>query len=365
MAEELNIWLIGGGLAIGVLFGMVVQQSRFCMLSAVTNLVLMRDYRQLHAVLAAIAVAVIGTQILESGGWVAVAESSYRTARLDWAGTLLGGLVFGFGTVLAGGCAGRTVVCAAEGNLGSLLVLLVFAFAAMMTLYGVLSPLRVSLVEATATELSRGDASIATLLGLPSWALTMTIGVVCLAVILFVGRGGRSTGLVVAGALVGMLVVAGWWVTGYLAQDEFELTVRRPGSLVFAGPLARAGLYVTSQSIPWSVFSIPMVFGVMLGAAVTAIVTRTFRWTPPQADQVGYYLIGGLMMGIGAILAGGCNIGNGLSGISTLSVKAVIAIAAIIVGTRLALAWLLHKEEYEQAPAPGNAKIHAPQGSPL
>ncbi|MEK7759331.1 MAG: YeeE/YedE thiosulfate transporter family protein, partial [Pseudomonadota bacterium] len=110
MTQELNLWLIGGGLGFGVLFGIIVQRSRFCVLAAVSNWVLMRDLRQVHGYLAAVAVAVAGTAVLELTGVVPVAESIYRSARVDWQGALAGGAMFGFGVVLAGGCVGRLLV---------------------------------------------------------------------------------------------------------------------------------------------------------------------------------------------------------------------------------------------------------------
>lgn len=65
MWEQFNPWLAGGGLGIGIAFGFIAQRSRFCVVAAFSNLVLMRDYRQLHAYLTALGVAVLGTFALE------------------------------------------------------------------------------------------------------------------------------------------------------------------------------------------------------------------------------------------------------------------------------------------------------------
>jgi uncharacterized membrane protein YedE/YeeE len=308
------------------------------MMAAVSNLVLMRDRRQLHAYLAAVAVATLGTHLLEAGGWVAIAESSYRGTRLDWAGALFGGLLFGFGSTLAGGCAGRTLVNAAEGNAGGLLALLAFALAATITQFGVLGPWRVWLSETTAVQLSTGTASIAALTGLPPLALALAVSLGCIAVIALAAKRVGHPGPVLAGVAIGALVVAGWWVTGYLAQDEFAAI--RPTSLTFSGPLARGQLWLTTGETSGQGFDMALVAGVLVGAAVTAIARQSWRWVPPNPDQIGQGLLGGVLMGVGAILAGGCNIGQGLSGISTLSLGSVLAVAAIFAGMRLGVGWL-------------------------
>lgn len=344
MSEEFNTWLIVGGFLVGLAFGAVVQRSRFCMVAALSNLVLIRDTRQLRSVITAIAVAVLGTQVLESAGWVAVADASYRVARIDWAGAIGGGLIFGFGAMLAGGCAGRTVVGAAEGNGGALLTLMALAIGAMVSLYGVIAPLRQWLASTTSVTLTSGDASVAKLLGLSPWVFAAVIGVVSLTIVWVLDRRAPGKGLILTGVLVGSLIVAGWFVTGYLSIDEFDYHVHRPSSVSFAGPVARAGIYLVSQGNVAHNFGVPLVIGVLLGSAGSAWSKRTLRWRPPQVSRIGYHLTGGLLMGVGAIFAGGCNIGNGLSGVSTCSIEAITATIAIIAGMRLGLSWLQHAE---------------------
>jgi hypothetical protein len=332
-----RILLIGGAL-IGLGFGAAVQRSRMCMMAAVSNRVLMGDSRQMHAYLLAVAVAVAGTAGLEAGGWVPIAESAYRGGRIDWLGTSLGGLLFGFGAVLAGGCVGRTLVAAAEGNGGSLLALLVFALAAAATQYGMLEPLRVWLFTSTAVDLPGGTAALAELLGLPGWALAGLFVAACLVVVLGTGRRGRSLPLLSAGAAVGALVVAGWWLTGHLAQDEFDPA--RPQSLTFSGPVARAMVYLTTGGLAERGFDLALLTGTLAGAVASSLLGNGFRWVAPAPRQVAQAMSGGTLMGIGAILAGGCNFGQGLSGLSTLSLGSVIAVTGIVAGMRLGLAWL-------------------------
>ncbi len=342
MDDGINLWLLLGGLGLGAIFGILVQRASFCMMAAMSNLALMRDYRQLHAWMAAAAVAILGTLALESTGLVEIGASAYRNPRLDWAGAVLGGLIFGFGTTLAGGCAARTVVRVAEGNVGSLLTLVSYGLAAMITLFGLLEPARGWLIEHTALALPSGDASLATALNLPSLLLGFTLALVFGLIIVFTGRQHRDLRLLVTGAAIGLVVVAGWWLTGDLAQDEFD--PRAPTSLTFSGPLARAFLFITTGSQTGTHFGVALVGGTLLGAWLGALARGSFRWVLPDSAYIPHLLVGGIMMGTGAILAGGCNIGQGLSGLSTIALQSIIAIGAIFTGMRLGIAWLQRSE---------------------
>ena len=342
MDDAFNLTLVAGGLTLGLIFGAVVQRSRLCMMAAVSNQVLMGDRRQIDAYLVAVAVAILGTQALESGGWVAIAESSYRSARIDWLGTTLGGLMFGFGTTLAGGCAARILVGAAEGSGSALLALLAFALAATATQFGALEPLRVWTLSSTAIESPAGSSSLAALLGIPPWILAAAVAGLCLWLVFVPTRDRRNRGLLAAGATVGTLVVAGWWITGHLAQDAFSAA--RPASLTFSGPVARASEYLMAGRGSGSGFDVSLAAGVLGGAWLSSLLSRRYRWVPPDPGHVLHALSGGTLMGVGAILAGGCNIGQGLSGMSTLSVGSLLAVIGIVLGMGLGIAWLERTE---------------------
>ncbi|MCP4409968.1 MAG: YeeE/YedE family protein [Gammaproteobacteria bacterium] len=341
LLEQHNFWLMGGGLVLGMLFGMIAQRSRFCVVAAVSNLVLMRDYRQLHAYLAALAVALLGTTILELGGWVDIAASAYRRPMLNWLGSLGGGLVFGFGAMLAGGCASRTVVRVAEGDLGALIALLAFALTGMTTLFGVLDPVRGWIAQAASTPLVSGDAALSVLVGLPAWILPLSLAMGCLALIVRLGNWQAHLGIVASGALLGLLVPAGWWITGAVGQDDFA--THAPASLAIAGPLARGAAYLTTGQVTGTGFAVFLILGVFIGAFGSAVVTKRFRWSPPDGSRVGVYLSGGALMGAGAVLAGGCNIGQGLTGVATGSAGSALALLGILVGLLLGL-WRLGRE---------------------
>ena len=344
--DDFNLWLVGGGLFIGLLFGIVVQRTQFCMVSAVSNAVLMRDFRHTHAYFAALLVAVLGTLFLETGGLVAIWETGYRVPRYDWLVIIGGGLLFGFGSMLAGGCAGRTTVRAAEGNLGALVVLLAFALTAATTYFGALEPYRVWLIQNTSIQLDAGDSALSAILGLPLWVGSAVITVVCLVGIFLLGQARRSYRLIAAGIVVGALVVAGWYITGYLSQDDFS--EHRAASITVAGPLARATVFLTTGSLPGGGFTVSVLIGIVAGALASALLTRSFHLIIPEAQHLKHLLAGGALMGIGSICAGGCNIGVGLTGMSTGSIRALTALVAIVAGMLLGIALLTRTEKVDE-----------------
>jgi len=348
MGVELNGLLLEGGLILGLMFGAIVQKSGFCMSAVVSNFVLMRDCRQLHAFLIAIAIAVSGTQLLNFMGLVDIGESAYLAPKMNWSGAIVGGLFFGFGTILSGGCIGRTVVRVGEGDASAMITLVFMALAATATMYGPLEPYRVWFYQATVLDIPVEWASIPGLFDFSVGLFVVLLVSACLAIILFTFKNNHSVMLLFAGAAVGLLIVAGWWVSGYLSQDIFSL--HRPASFTYAGPLANASYMLATDSIlsDGALFGVTLLMGTLLGSFFMASISGRFRWIQPDSGHLCHIIVGGLLMGAGAIVAGGCNIGNGLTGLSVLSVRSLIAVIAIFCGMRLGIYWLMRSEVLEK-----------------
>ncbi|MCG6975824.1 MAG: YeeE/YedE family protein [Acidiferrobacterales bacterium] len=335
--NELNVSAITGGLIVGLLFGVVMQRSRFCMVAAVSNIVLMRDYRHAQAFLAAWAIAIPGVMLVEHMGWVAIAEAGYRSARLNCTGAITGGMLFGFGAALAGGCAARTVVSAAEGHLGSLLTLLAMTLFAGITTFGILEPARMALTDATAITVTSGDSGLAALLHLPAWLAGIVFSVVLIGLIIRLGQIKENAGLILSGAAIGALVVFAWLVNGWWAVGEFGST--RPAAIAITGPLARFSYLLMTNTGSMLNFGGAFIVATFVSAMVSALLRRGFIATVGDVRRIPLNLLGGAFMGIGATFAGGCNIGQGLSGVSTLSITSILAIVAMIAGTVLGVKW--------------------------
>ena len=135
---------------------------------------------------------------------------------------------------------------------------------------------------------------------------------------------------------VGLLVAAGWWLTAHIGVDEFEPA--RLTSLSFIGPIAETLLYLQLSVGREPGIGLALTAGVLAGAFLAALGSRTARWegfdsTSRLAASAG----GGLLMGVGGVLAAGCSIGQGLSGLSTLSLASFAAVAGILLGALLSL----------------------------
>lgn len=335
--QEFNTWLVGGGLAVGAVFAVVVQRFRFCLVAGTSNWLLIKDSRQAMAFAAAILVAITGTQLLEIMEIVAIQDSPYRNSQLDWFGAAVGGLIFGIGATLAGGCAARTLVKTMEGSIHSLLALLAFMIVAAIAQFGLLEETRLAITHATAVNLST-DAGIASILSIPAW---LVLAVVIAGLAFFMYRSWQQntdTAMIIVGIIIGLLVIFSWYNTGVLAQDEFD--PKNPSAMTMSGPMARFGYIILSGRIPALSFAISFVIGTAVIALLMALATRQFKITAPQKGMIKFAVIGGSLMGIGGIMAYGCNIGQGLSGISTLSLESLLAVIGMVGGISLTTKWM-------------------------
>lgn len=339
--DELNFWLIGGGLAVGAVFAVIVQRFRFCLVAGTSNLLLIKDYRQAMAFATALLVAITGTQLLEITGIVAIADTAYRNNILDWFGAAIGGFIFGIGSTLAGGCIARILVRTMEGSIHSLIALLSFAIVAAITQFGFLETLRIELTNATAIELST-DAGIASLLSLSPWLVLAVVVVSLLIFIINSWKHSPDINMLIAGLTIGLLVVCSWYITGVLAQDDFNPI--KPSAITVSGPLARFGYVLISGRISDLSFSILFVISTAVVALLLALASRQFKITTPGKGMAKIALLGGALMGIGAIMAYGCNIGQGLSGISTLSIESLLAVTGMVMGVSVTTKWM---EKYD------------------
>ncbi|MFO7603318.1 MAG: YeeE/YedE family protein, partial [Gammaproteobacteria bacterium] len=298
---------------------------------------LIKDRRQVGVFVAALLVAIAGTQYLEISGWVDISKTSYRNAQLDWLGVILGGLLFGIGATLAGGCATRTVVRFAEGNMQSLIALFSFMFVAAITQFGWLEGTRLGMTRATAINLQT-DAGLASMLSISPTLVAAVVVLGLLAFLIYALRQRAVSGLwLLVGAVIGGLVVFSWIVTGDLAQDDFSPA--RPSAMTVSGPMARFGYLILYQKVPALSFAISFVLALAVASFITALLTREFKFTPVPKGMTKFAVLGGALMGIGGILAYGCNVGQGLSGTSTLSLESLLATISMFAGAAFTVKW--------------------------
>jgi uncharacterized protein len=310
-------------LAIGMVFGFVGQRTRFCLTGALRDRLVDGDGRRLSAFLLAAAVAMTGTQALVLAGVLELGGTIYLQSPVSWLLLPFGGFLFGYGMALANGCGARALVLLGTGNLRSLVVLLCLGVSAYATLRGVLAPARLWLAEVA----SSGGAAVPRL---PVWL--GLAGALALAVYAFASRDFRASPRDwLGGLLIGVLVPAGWAVTGYLGADPFEPV--RVVSLTFVAPVGETLQYLMLATGLRPDFGVMVVAGVPVGALLGALAGGRFRWQGFEATvQMRRYVGGAVLMGVGGALALGCSIGQGLTGVSTLAAGSMLAALAILAG---------------------------------
>lgn len=329
-----------GGLLLGAAFGALVQRSHFCTMGCVSDAVLFGSFRRARIWALALATALLGSQALELGGAVDLAASAYRAPSLFWLGALLGGLLFGFGMVLAGGCVGRNLARLGAGSLKALATLLVLAGTAQATLAGALAPLAAGLRAVGTLPLGGGGAGgggdsgapalLAAALGVApapvAAALTLAAAAALLGFVLKDAAFRRAGEEAATGVLLGLLVPLGWLLTGWLAGGE-------PQSLTFVAPVGSGLLFLMTGRGGTAGFGIALVGGTLLGAALVAGARRQLRLeTFAGRGDTLRHLAGGAMMGVGGALALGCTVGQGLTGAATLGVGSLLALGSILAG---------------------------------
>lgn len=362
-ATQAVLW---SGLAIGLALGAVAQASRFCTMGALADWIGWGGTGRLMMWVLAVAVAAAGAFGLMQAGWLDATRAAAWNERFLWLSYPVGGAVFGLGMTLASGCPQRNLVRAGSGSLKAVVTLGVAAFAADLTLRGLLAVPRNDWLDAAAVSLGRPQdlaSLLAAATGAPAPTLRaglVALGVLAAAALLWHQRAAMERWHWWGGLGVGALAVAAWATTGHLGflpehPETLEAAwlgtaTRRPEGLTFAAPIAHAMQLLTlwSDRNTTATFGVMAAAGVPLGSAVSALMRGEFRLegfagTRDLAD----HLAGGLLMGFGGVTAMGCSIGQGVSGLSLLSAGAVLAVAGMAAGVKAGLAlqtWRLERD---------------------
>jgi uncharacterized membrane protein YedE/YeeE len=294
-----HLWLIVPllGFALAFVYGAVAQRTGFCAMGAVSDVVNMNDWGRMRMWLLAIAVAILGANLLRLLGLVDLGKSMYTAERFTVVSYLVGGFLFGVGMTLASGCGSRNLVRLGGGNLKSLVVLLFLALSAYMTMKGLLAVPRTRVLDSLAIHFEGGQ-DLTTLLqratGIGHRALNwLTAGGIGLALLAFVlkdpaFRGNRDYWI--GGLVVGLVIVGGWYVTGHVGhvaedpetlEEMFAATnTRRPESFSYVGPVA----YSLELLLLWTDKSLKVTFGI---AIVAGLFAGAFAYRSGGAPSAG------------------------------------------------------------------------------
>lgn len=342
LAESLGDARAAGliGLLVGVMFGVAAQRSAFCLRAATVEFARRQLGPRMAVWLLTFSSAAVWVQAASMGGLFRPDEARMMAVTGSISGAIIGGMIFGAGMILSRGCPGRLLVLAATGNLRSILSGLLFAVTAQMALHGWLDGLRTRLAILWITPEGRNINLIAEL-GLPRWS-GLALGAATAVLALYLARRNRiSAGILIFGAGVGVVVALGYFMTYSLSQVAFDPV--SIASMTFTGPSASTLMAMLVPFEGWS-FDIGLIPGVFIGSFLAASLAGELRFqTFESAGQTRRAMLGAVMMGFGGMLAGGCSIGNGVSGSSIFALTAWVALPAMFIGGMLA-DWLIDQK---------------------
>ncbi|HEX9137363.1 MAG TPA: YeeE/YedE family protein [Nitrospirota bacterium] len=341
----------GTAILMGLGLGYVLQRGRFCLNSAFRDIIFIQDLTLFRAYLLSVVVAIIGSNLIEDLGFLqainpdtgALEATMLMRQTFVPVANILGGFLFGLGIVLAGGCASGIVYRIGEGQLSALTAIIGFFFGAVMTADGLLSPVNNYLKNFRVEINGTTSPAIWDLFGGGPALKWLTIAIFSIGVLTFVFAGkpefkskskGFASGTV--GLLIGGLTILGWWISSYFGGAPRGMSVSGPVREFFYVLLTKS----THSSFPefsflgifrgsWGMF---FILAVPFGAWISAFSLKEFKWKIPPAAEFLTVLFGSILMGIGAVIAGGCNLGHGITGMSTGAVSSLVAITAIILG---------------------------------
>lgn len=339
-------------------------------MGALSDVVNMQHWGRMRMWLLAIAVAILGATALRYAGLIDLDKSIYLRPTLTILSPIIGGLAFGIGMAFASGCANKNLLRIGAGSIRSLVVIVFIALAAYATMKGLPAIWRVTWLDPVAIDLAAWgmkSQSLAELVARVSGmeartAVVATAGAVAAALLIFVfkdSRFRRNFMQVSTGIVLGLIIVAGWYVTGHMGFGEnpdtleetfFGTNSKTLEALSFVAPSAYALeilLLWTDKSLVFT-FGIASVLGVVLGSFAWALATRSFHLEGfVSTADTRNHVLGGLLMGFGGVTAAGCTIGQGMSGISTLALGSFLAVISIMAGGAATLKYIYWLETRE------------------
>lgn len=330
------------GLFGGILLGLAARIGRFCTLGAIEDLYYGENTLRLRMWGIAIGVSVMGTFALSANGLLDLQETLYLSRGWNPFASIFGGLLFGYGMALAGNCGYGALARVGGGDLRSLLIVLIMGIFAYITLGGPLSALRLWAfgVADNDVELFTFADTLAQISGASIDVSGMAIGFGILVLTLMNRNLRQSPSFIIWGAIAGLAIVLGWAGTQWVASNGFDAT--NVVTHTFSAPIGETMLYVMTSSGNSISFGTGSVAGVVLGAFIGSLYKGHFRWEAcDDPRELRRQISGAALMGIGAVVAVGCSIGQGLSAFSVLAFSAPVTLASILIGAAIGLRQLI------------------------
>ena len=324
---------------IGLIFGVVAQKNQFCFSGSIKDYILTKSTKRASSVIVAMIVAITATAIISNIYGIDLSQTKYFKEDINYFSIIFGGSLFGVGMMLADGCSSRHLVKFAQGDAKSLVVILLIGIFAYATTKGVLYD-ALSLITQNSVLIKISSF-------MPNSQMNIFLILGILLVILFILTRKISRLVVLKdGVIIGLIVAASWYITGIIGEESMERVIRLDG-ITFVYPTAQTVEFFTYYSVSNLSFGVSVILGVLSGAFLISRVNRKYSFgctANLQTGKIKYSMIGGALMGVGGVLAIGCTVGQGLTGISTLAFSSFLAISSIL-GSGYLTSIILKKKE--------------------
>lgn len=330
------------GLFGGVLLGLAARLGRFCTLGAIEDYYYSSSDLRLRMWGVAIGVAIVGTFVLAQFGALSLEKTTYLGLEWHPMQSIVGGLLFGYGMAISGNCGYGALARLGGGDLRAFVIVLVMGISAYATISGPFAYLRTWLFPqgSSADRLPGIASSLSYMTGLSASAIGIVIGLVVLGLVIAPKHVRQSRETLFWGTIVGLAIISGWWGTNMLAYESFDAVPVTTHT--FSGPIGETILYTMTASGSSLTFGIGSVAGIWIGAFIGSLIKGHFRWEACEDPrELRRQIIGAGLMGIGAVTAVGCSIGQGLSAMSVLAYSGPVTLLALMAGAALGLRQLL------------------------
>lgn len=326
----------------GILLGLAARIGRFCTLGAIEDLYYGENTLRLRMWGIAIGVSVIGTFGLSFAGLLDLQQTLYLSRSWNPLASIFGGLVFGYGMALAGNCGYGALARVGGGDLRSLLIVLIMGIFAYVALGGPLSSVRIWVFGAPQEQapLATFAQTLAQISGQSIELSGIAIGICILCVTLMSRKLRKAPSYIFWGAIAGFAIVSGWAGTQWVANTGFDAT--NVVTHTFSAPIGETVLWAMTSSGNSISFGTGSVLGVVLGAFLGSLIKGHFRWEAcDDPRELRRQILGAALMGIGAVVAVGCSVGQGLSAFSVLAFSAPVTLTCILIGAAIGLRQLI------------------------
>ena len=331
-----------GGIG-GIMLGLAARMGRFCTLGAIEDYLYGNSQTRLRMWGLSIGIAMFAVFGSMATGLFDPTRTAYLSQHWNPLYSIIGGVMFGYGMALSGNCGYGALARLGGGDLRSFVIVVVAGISAFVVMSGPLAVVRVMIfpvVEIT-------DQAIPSIAYLLADALPLSVSMIGLAIAVLItlatlsgDQFHREGKAIFWSIVVGVAIASGWAGTQWIADHGFASADIR--SHTFVAPVGDSIIYAMNGSALGLNFAIGSVAGVLAGAFLGSMVKGHFRWEACEDPrELRRQIIGAAIMGVGAILAFGCSVGQGITAFSLLAYSGPVTFAAIFLGARIGLKQLI------------------------